>query len=59
MSQTESAFTSLGLLPALIFVPIVAEKPHIPLNAHRAAAGSAFLAGVCVPTWAVRRASAV
>jgi hypothetical protein len=32
LSQRQNAFTSVGLLISAIFAPIVAKKPHIPLN---------------------------
>ncbi|CCE08278.1 exported hypothetical protein [Bradyrhizobium sp. STM 3843] len=35
VSQTGSAFTSLGLLPSAILAISVAKKPHITLNGGR------------------------
>jgi hypothetical protein len=32
LSQRRKAFTSVGLLIAALFGPIVAKKPHIPLK---------------------------
>jgi hypothetical protein len=35
LSQRRKAFTSVGLLIPALFAPIVAKKPHIPLNGGR------------------------
>src|SRR6185312_12810912 len=55
LSQRQKAFTSVGLLIAALFGPIVAKKPHIPLKSrsfwgHRPDLAAAFLCGLPDPT---------